>query len=155
VSGTKTVRKWFPSEFTWRLYVVLQVGTLICATVVMLIAFANSPGRLFRYQPVYSEVDPAEVEAARAKCAHLSDDPKDLARPKRWTFELELSPRKDCFLTERPNPRVVGQKYLGVDYDLLIKSVVMLLILFLLAFVVPFAVVRVPTWLLEGWRKGP
>ena len=132
---------------------VLQVAALICSTAIALIALAKPPRPLFKYQPVYEEVDPAAIEAARAKCAHLSDDPKDLARPRRWAFEMEASPRTDCFARETPKARVVGQEYLGIDHDLLIKSLVFVLILFLLAFTVPFAVVRVPTWLWEGWRK--
>jgi hypothetical protein len=60
------VRKWFPSEFTWRLYVVLQVVALMAFAFLVLALLAD--GELLQYRSVYEEVefDLANVEA---KCA--------------------------------------------------------------------------------------
>jgi hypothetical protein len=142
------VRKWFTSEFTWRLYVVLQVAALIASAFILLAIFTD--GKLIKYKAIYEEVniDPVEVEA---KCGHLSDDPNDAPENAftRWNPELKISPRETC-LNRETQPRVVGQEFAGVHPEAQTAG----LLLFLLAFVLPFAVVRVPSWLGEGWRSG-
>jgi hypothetical protein len=45
------VRKWFSSEFTWRLYVVLQVAALIGFEFLLLALLAD--GELLKYRSVY------------------------------------------------------------------------------------------------------
>ena len=126
---------------------MLQVAALIASAFIVLAILVD--GKLLKYQPVYEEVevDPAEVEA---KCAHLSDDPNDDADNAftRWNPELKVSPRETCFSRET-QPRIVGEEFAGIHPEAQTVG----LILFLLAFVAPFAVVRVPSWLWEGWRK--
>jgi hypothetical protein len=128
------VRKWFPSEFTWRLYVVLQVAALIASAFIVLAILID--GKLLKCQPIYEEVevDPAELEANPNRV-------RALAGPR--------SSRRLQACIERETKRIVGEEFAGIYHEA--QSVV--LILFVLAFVMPFAVVRVPTWLWEGWRK--
>ena len=127
---------------------MLQATALVAFALMLLALLAD--GKLLNYEPIYekTEVNPAEIEA---KCAHLSDDPNDAADNAftRWNPELKVSPRETCLTRER-QPRIVGEALAGVDP----KALTFVLILLLLAFLVPFALVRVPTWLLEGWRKG-
>ena len=156
------MRKWFPSEFTWRLYVVFQVATLIWVGVFVLDKIAKDFDKLLIYQPVYGQVDPAEIEEARARCAHLSDDPRDGREidpllspypPGSFEFQRQMSPQDRCLMDDMPKPSIVGQQYVGMNYDLVVTNVVGTVIMCLVAVVVPFALVRVPTWLWEGWRK--
>jgi hypothetical protein len=103
------MRKWFSSEFTWRLYVVLQGAAIITFVFLVLDALVN--GDLLEYRTVYEEakIDPVAVAA---KCAHLSDDPKDNhtnfpPRPSARERGATTSPREDC-LQRESRPRVVG-----------------------------------------------
>jgi hypothetical protein len=51
----QAVRKWFPSEFTWRLYVVLQVAALMAFAFMVLGLIAE--GELLEYRSVYQKID--------------------------------------------------------------------------------------------------
>jgi hypothetical protein len=134
------MRKWFPSEFTWRLYVVLQVAALIASTFIVLAILID--GKFLKYQPVYEdvEVDPAEVEA---KCASEPETAID-----RWLDRDPAARLQACI--ERERKGIVGEEFVGIHRE----AQTVVVILLVLVFVVPFAVVRVPTWLWEGWRKS-
>jgi hypothetical protein len=107
---------------------------------------ARSPNgwELLEYRSVYEEVefDLAKVEAKGARGEGGT------------AFErLESDPAKrlQACIDYETQPRFVGKELIGVNS----KDVAFILILFVLAFVAPFAVVRVPTWLWEGWREAP
>jgi hypothetical protein len=86
------------------------------------------------------EVDPAEVEA---KCAREPETEFD-----RWLDRDPAERLQTCI--DRETKRIVGEEFAGIYRE----AQTVVLILLVLAFVGPFAVVRVPTWLWEGWRKG-
>jgi hypothetical protein len=57
--------------------------------------------------------------------------------------------RLQSCIDDETQPRSIGKELVGINS----KDVTFVLVLFLLAFAVPFAMVRVPTWLWEGWCK--
>jgi hypothetical protein len=136
------VRNWFPSEFTWRLYVVLQVAALIGFALIVLALLAN--GQLIKYRSIYEEIEVvlAEVEA---ECAR-----RPLTAADKW-FSPEADPAKrlQACIDYETQPRFVGKEIVGIKS----KDATLVLILLMLAFAMPFGVVRVPTWLWEGWRN--
>jgi hypothetical protein len=142
------MRKWFPSEFTWRLYVVLQVAALVFSSFIVLVMLVE--GEVLKYRSIYEEVE-IDLAKVEAKCAHLPDDPNDdRSIFGKWSPpELKVSPRESCFNRET-EPRFVGEEFAGIKPNALTT----VLILCLLAVGVPFTVVRVPTWLWEGWRHN-
>jgi hypothetical protein len=133
----QAVRKWFPSEFTWRLYVVLQVAALMAfgSLVVALLV----EGQLLEHRSFHHFVTWAEAEA---KCTRAETEWRVLAIG-------SLFDRDWCIYIET-TPQLIRRELSGMKSE----ALTFLLILLMLAFVVPFAVVRVPTWLWEGWRKG-
>lgn len=72
-------------------------------------------------------------------------------KEEKYSTSLDPDPAKrlQACIDYETQPRLVGKELVGVKS----KDVTFVLILFVLAFVVPFAVVRVPTWLWEGWRS--
>lgn len=155
------LRGYFPNGFIWRLYVVVQAGALIWAVFIALLETDKGrPPIEFDYKTLYEtvEIKPSEVEAARAKCAHLSDDPKgaqlrfayEKDAYRRGQFELLTSPRERCFNSEKPRPhRPIGREFAGVYR---INGNILLALL--LALLGPFAAFRLPIWIWEGWRDG-
>jgi len=121
--------------------VVLQVAALIAFAFLVLAFLAD--GELIKYRSVYEEAefDLAKVEA---KCSRQRGTIFD-----RYSPEPDPAKRLQACIDYETQPRFVGKELVGIHS----KDVTFVLILFVLAFVVPFAVVRVPTWLWEGWRK--
>jgi len=132
------MRKWFPSEFTWRLYVVLQVACLILSVAIALDHGRpplNTKGKLI-YETI--EVDPTKFAEAWVACERVPDEPKGF---------FGASPRDNCRKrVEDTRRRVVGREVTGIDFDEVYFVILALLIL-------PFVVVRVPAWLWQGWRE--
>jgi hypothetical protein len=138
----EAIRKWFPSEFTWRLYVVLQVPALI-AFAFITIALIGA-GDLFRYHSIY---ELADLEIATAECVSRRGTIFDRYDPEE---EPDPAKRLQACVEREMAPRVVKEEIVGIRA----AGVRDLLIFLVLAFVMPLAAVRVPTWLWEGWRQG-
>ena len=136
----QAVRKWFPSEFTWRLYVVVQVAALMAFAFMVLALIAD--GELLEYRSVYQGVD-FDLANVEAKCARKPETAFD----KYW--DRDPAERFQECIDYETQPRLVGKELVGINSE----PLALVAILFLLAFTVPFAVVRVPTWLWEGWRS--
>jgi hypothetical protein len=141
------MRKWFSSEFTWRLYVVVQLVSLILSGLLLLKILEE--GKLpynVKYQNIYKEIeiDPVKYAAAIAECERLSDEPKGA----RGLFLEPPSPRDSCLGRINQLRRIaVGREFAGMDFNNEYVAILFLLIL-------PFVVVRVPSWLWQGWREG-
>jgi hypothetical protein len=131
------VRKWFSSEFTWRLYVVLQVAALMALG--SLVVALLMKGELLEYRSFHHFVTRAEAEA---KCTRAETEWRGSAIgslfDRDWCIHIETT------------PQLARWELSGIKAE----ALTFLLILLMLAFVVPFAVVQVPTWVWEGWRKG-
>ena len=132
----QAVRKWFPSEFTWRLYVVLQVAALMAFGSVVVALLVE--GKLLEYRSFHHFVTRAEAEA---KCTRAETEWRGLAVG--GLFD------RDWCIYIQTTPQLLRRELSGIKSE----ALTFLLIFFILAFVVPFAAVRVPTWLWEGWRK--
>lgn len=150
------LREQFPDEFSWRLFVVIQCGALLAFG--YLLISEDSDGRpliRLRYKNIYEKVepDPAAVEAARARCSHVSDDPNhpDARMPlisDPFEPEKRLSPRELCFQRERPpSQRVIGSEFAGFRR---LNGLVLLALMG--ALLGPFTAFRVTLWVLAGLR---
>lgn len=135
---------------------VLQVASLIAlAFIALQEAGEGRPPIELKYRTVYEDiaVHPSEVEAAHARCAHLSDDRSHRdARPALLAFPdgEKISPREHCVRAERPPSfRAVGRELAGIER--LHEGLLVALLLTLLG---PFAAFRVTIWVWEGWRNG-
>jgi hypothetical protein len=128
------MRKSFPSEFTWSLYVALQVATLTGFLFVVVVFLTD--GQLLEYTSFYKLVTREEAEAncARKPETGLSGFDGYWDRERCTDFET--------------GAHLVRRELSGIKFD----GLAVILILFVLAFVVPFAVVRVPAWIWDGWR---
>jgi hypothetical protein len=121
--------------------VVLQVAALIAFAFLVLGLLAN--GELLEYRSIYEEVEfnPAEVEdkcaSESGRCAWWPSDEPDPAKRLRECIECET------------RPRAVGEQLVGIDSE----DAASVAILLMMALTMSFAVVRVPTWLWEGWHK--
>jgi hypothetical protein len=156
MKSLRFLRRYFPGEFSWRLYAVLQVAALIAFALIALgEAGDGRPPIELRYRTVREQIEmnPKEIEAARARCAHLSDDPSHPdAKPVLFAFPEgeKVSPREDCFRVERPPSfRAVGREVAGIE-----RLHEGLLVVLLLALLGPFVAFRVTIWVWEGWRNG-
>ena len=122
---------------------MLQVAALMVFAFFFIALLAN--GELLKYRSIYQEIelDPAEAEA---KCTSELDVCAFIAEYHEHDPAKELQRCIDC----ETKPLLVGKELVGVNSTKLTS----VLIWFTLAFTMPFAVVRVPTWLWEGWRKS-
>lgn len=151
------LRRRFPGEFSWRLFVVVQWIALL-GFVYFLIAETDDgrPPFKIRYETVYEQVDvdSAAIEAARERCSHLSDDPNAPPDPQysptiRLLAEGVLSPREMCFLAERPDSlHPVGRELAGIA-----RINGLLLLGLVAALLAPFTIIRVTLWVVAGLRS--
>jgi hypothetical protein len=139
----QAVRKWFPSEFTWRLYVVLQVAALMAFAFLVLALLAD--GELLKYRSVYEEVE-LDLAKVEANCANELTTTTWCNLIGKYHPEPDPAKRLQACIDCETKPRFVGEELVGVDF----QDVTLVLILLLLAMTMPFAVIRVPTWLWEG-----
>jgi hypothetical protein len=121
---------------------VLQVAALMAFAFLVLALLAD--GQLLQYRSIYEEVE-VDLANVEAKCARGEGG----TAFDRYNPEPDPAKRLQACIDYETQPRFVGKELVGVKS----KDVTLILILFVLAFVVPFSVVRVPTWLWEGWRS--
>lgn len=147
------MKRIFVSEFSWRLYVVLQLlfGALAIVWILGIFSGGHMPFKV-EYEPIIEpvEIDVVKYAQAREICEILSN--KDETYKSRSStnvpdFSVGSSPREDCLRTlENTRFREAGEKWTGISFDI---SYFILLVL--LCF--PFFAVWVPSWLIQGWRQ--
>ena len=119
---------------------MLQVAALMAFAFMVLGLIAE--GELLEYRSVYQKID-FNLAKIEAKCAGKPETALD-----RYWDRDPAERLQDCIDYET-QPRLIGKELVGINSE----ALAIVAIFFLLCFTVPFTVIRVPTWLWEGWRS--